>query len=243
MKSQLCFVGFALATIEMAEKASAAQAVVAPHTMIVPATAAPGPPPTRLAADVEPPPPAVPHPQTANGIVEDAGTGSSKAYARAGVLELGGFGNLAVANNFTSIQIAPTIGWFIIDNLELSAIFGLNYVHQTFDLPLGGTTLRPQDDSQDPRRAELSPPLQPHHLGLHRHRLGARQRAPRRRQHQHRFRLRAADRRQLSGGEVGLFTPAFYMDYTTGETLQTSGGNIIGVNAIYGVSAGYTVMW
>ena len=33
------------------------------------------------------------------------------------------------------------------------------------------------------------------------------------------------------------------MDYTTGETLQTSGGTILGVNAIYGLQAGYTVMW
>jgi len=44
-------------------------------------------------------------------------------------------------------------------------------------------------------------------------------------------------------GRSGLLSPAFFMDYTTGQTVETSGGRILVVNTSYGMQVGYTVMW
>lgn len=59
------------------------------------------------------------------GVVEQAGTGGIVGYGRAGVLELGGSAGLMIAPEFRSVNFSPSIGWFVADNLELSAILGV----------------------------------------------------------------------------------------------------------------------
>lgn len=51
-----------------------------------------------------------------------------RRYAQQSVLELGGAVSLTKANAFTQIGIAPTLGWFFIDYVQLSIIPSLDYV-------------------------------------------------------------------------------------------------------------------
>jgi hypothetical protein len=56
------------------------------------------------------------------GIVSQAGVGGVVGYGRAGVLELGGSAGCAFASDYRSMNLSPTIGWFLADNFEVSAI-------------------------------------------------------------------------------------------------------------------------
>lgn len=64
----------------------------------------------------------------AGGIVSQAGVGGVVGYGRAGVLELGGSAGFAFASDYRSMNFSPTIGWFLADNLELSAILGIENI-------------------------------------------------------------------------------------------------------------------
>ena len=64
----------------------------------------------------------------AGGIVSQAGVGGVVGYGRAGVLELGGSAGFAFASDYRSLNLSPSIGWFIADNLELSAILGIENI-------------------------------------------------------------------------------------------------------------------
>lgn len=59
------------------------------------------------------------------GIVSQAGVGGLVGYGRAGVLELGGSAGFAFASDYRSMNFSPTIGWFIADNLQMSAILSV----------------------------------------------------------------------------------------------------------------------
>jgi hypothetical protein len=61
----------------------------------------------------------------AGGLVRQAGVGGVVGYGRAGVLELGGSAGFQLATDFRSMSFSPTIGWFLTDNLELSAILSI----------------------------------------------------------------------------------------------------------------------
>ena len=62
------------------------------------------------------------------GVVEQAGVGGVVGYGRAGVLELGGSAGLMIAPDFRNVNISPSIGWFVANNLELSAIVGVSNI-------------------------------------------------------------------------------------------------------------------
>src|SRR5690349_19819906 len=62
------------------------------------------------------------------GIVQQAGIGGVVGYGRAGVLELGGSAGLMIASDFRNINVSPSIGWFLADNLELSGILGVSNI-------------------------------------------------------------------------------------------------------------------
>lgn len=51
-----------------------------------------------------------------------------RGYAQKGILELGGSFSLVNATDFLSIGVAPTAGWFFIDNVSLSLIPQVSYV-------------------------------------------------------------------------------------------------------------------
>jgi hypothetical protein len=97
-----------------------------PNTDTPEATAPPTPagqlPPATSDADPAPPVPAPVVPGVQGQVVEQAGVGGAVGYGRAGVLELGGSGGLTLAQNIRAVNISPSIGWFLVDNLELSAI-------------------------------------------------------------------------------------------------------------------------
>ena len=89
-------------------------------------TAAPTPsgqlPPVQSDADPAPPVPTPNIPGITGDVVEQAGVGGSVGYGRAGVLELGGAAGLTMAQDIRAINFSPSVGWFLVDNFELSAI-------------------------------------------------------------------------------------------------------------------------
>jgi hypothetical protein len=62
------------------------------------------------------------------GIVKQAGIGGVVGYGRAGVLELGGSAGLMVASDYRDINVSPSIGWFVADNLELTGILSVSNI-------------------------------------------------------------------------------------------------------------------
>lgn len=82
-------------------------------------------PPPRSSDD---PPPPVAQVVPPGGVVAQAGIGGQTAYGRAGVLELGGSAGFLAASGFQSLSVNPSVGWFLADNLQMSAIMGVSYV-------------------------------------------------------------------------------------------------------------------
>jgi hypothetical protein len=62
------------------------------------------------------------------GLVEQAGVGGPTGYGRAGVLELGGAAGFRIGDGFSTVNVAPSVGWFVADNLQLSAILDVAHV-------------------------------------------------------------------------------------------------------------------
>ena len=79
-------------------------------------------PPPESTHDEQPPAPTPRVPGINADVVQQAGVGSSTGYARSGVLELGGAAGLTLAQDIRAVNFSPSIGWFLIDNFELSAI-------------------------------------------------------------------------------------------------------------------------
>jgi hypothetical protein len=52
----------------------------------------------------------------------------ASAYGREGVFELGGGAGFTVATNLREITLAPMFGWFVADDLELTAILSATYI-------------------------------------------------------------------------------------------------------------------
>jgi hypothetical protein len=90
------------------------------------ATAPPTPtnqlPPAQSDADPAPPVPTPNIPGLTGDVVEQAGVGGIVGYGRAGVLELGGSAGLTMAQDIHVLNFSPSIGWFLVDNFELSGI-------------------------------------------------------------------------------------------------------------------------
>jgi hypothetical protein len=221
---------FSLCTV--ASVAVAETSPASTKTVASPGAPAGALPPPQSSNDA--PPPVAQAAVTTTGVTEQAGIGGTQAYGRAGVLELGGSFGFTGASNYTSLSINPTLGWFFIDNVEISAIVGVNYnkiadksgtvlrllLEPSFHLPLSqtawaflgvgaGVASVPNPAGDTTSGFALSP------------RLGA----------------------NILVGRSGLFSPALFVDYTSGGSVSTPQGTVIAVNTAYGVQAGYTVMW
>lgn len=201
-------------------------------------------PPPRSDNDPAPPPPA---PTVAGtGVTEQAGIGGTQAYARAGVLELGGFANLTSAEDYFAIGFSPTIGWFFMDNFELSAIINLTYSKQTVEgIDTSNTILMALAEPS------VHIPFSESLYGF----LGvgfgiASQSAS--------SDLEGADEDEGAGagfalaprlglnimvGRSGILTPALQGLYQTTEAVSTPQGAVVAVKSSFGLQAGYTVMW
>ena len=81
-------------------------------------------PPARSSHDALPPVPKV-HPIEDLNLVQQAGVGSDVSYGRSGVLELGGSFNMNGIGDQSNISLTPSIGWFVMDNFELSGLVRL----------------------------------------------------------------------------------------------------------------------
>jgi hypothetical protein len=102
----------------------------APDTHTPESTAPPTPsgqlPPAQSDADPAPPVPTPTVPGLNGEIIDQAGVGGSVGYGRAGVLELGGAAGLTLAQDIRAVNFSPSIGWFLVDNFELSAILDVS---------------------------------------------------------------------------------------------------------------------
>ena len=103
---------------------------VAPDTGTPAKDAAPTPsgqlPPATSDHDAAPPVPTPAIPGINGDVVQQAGVGGTVGYGRAGVLELGGAAGLTLAQDIRAINFSPSVGWFLVDNFELSAIFDVS---------------------------------------------------------------------------------------------------------------------
>jgi hypothetical protein len=114
---------FAQAPKTEKEKAAEDKAREEQHERDTAAVEAAAPPDTD-----QPPPPPEPTAPTGIGLVSKAGVGSPIGYARQGVLELGGSAGFSASDDLTRFVITPSIGWFVWNNIQISALFGLEYV-------------------------------------------------------------------------------------------------------------------
>jgi len=169
------------------------------------------------------------------GVVEQAGVGSPVGYGRPGVLELGGSAGLMIAPDFRNVNVSPSIGWFIADNLELSAILGVSNVkanteeatvwsavaEPSYHLPFNRTTFAflgvgvgAAYVSQLGTGLAVAP------------RIGA----------------------NLLVGRSGVLTPSLSYEYTTHSVDTMSVGDmkdvtLLSVSSALRINVGYTAMW
>ena len=88
------------------------------------ATVEPQLPPPLWPKDPEPDPAPAASPPA---MVQQAG-GGEVGYAHNGVLELGGSAGMMLSSQFRNINVAPSLGWFVADNFELSAIVAVSNI-------------------------------------------------------------------------------------------------------------------
>lgn len=192
-------------------------------------------PPAQSSHDEQPP---VPMPSVPGVMppIEQAGVGGSVGYGRAGVLELGGFFGLNAAQNVRDLNFAPQVGWFMVDNLEVSLIGSVSNIKSGME----STTMW---------SALLEPSL---HLPFNREvfgfvgmgvgaayisNLGSG--------------LAVAPRlgMNLMIGRSGILSPSLTYEYTTHNTEAMTNGDgtkdvtLVAISSALRVNVGYTVMW
>lgn len=169
------------------------------------------------------------------GLIEQAGRGSQVAYGRPGVLELGGSAGLVLASDFRDVNVSPSIGWFIADNFQLSAILGVSnikagdedatrfsgLVEPSYHLPFNRTTFGFMG------------------LGIggsYMSQLGAG------------FAVAPRIGANLLVGRSGILTPSLSYEYST-HSVEDAGDQmgrqlaLVAVSSALRVNVGYTVMW
>lgn len=166
------------------------------------------------------------------GIVSQAGVGGEVGYGRAGVLELGGSAGFAFASDYRSMNFSPTVGWFVADNLELSAILSV-------------ANIKTGDQSSTLWSALLEPS---YHVPFNRSVFG--------------FLGLGAGAAYVSGlgtgfaiaprvganfmiGRSGVLTPSLSYQYTTIESdmMGASDITVVALTSSVRFNVGYTAMW
>jgi len=169
------------------------------------------------------------------GIVEQAGVGGDIGYGRPGVLELGGSAGLMIAPDFRNVNVSPTIGWFVADNFELSAILGVS------NIKAGDNTATVWSALAEPS----------YHIPFNRTTFGFLG-----------LGVGAAYERSLGAGlavapriganfligRSGILTPSLAYEYTTHSSTTTSVGDmkdvtLLSVSSALRFNVGYTAMW
>lgn len=185
------------------------------------------PPPRSYEATPPPPPP----PKVTGldiAVAKEAGIGGTQAYARAGVLELGGALGMTMNTAYQQVNIAPSIGYFLVDNLELSAISNFSFLNTENGKPQGSFTGLVEPSYHMPFTDYLYGFLgsgfglntTPRGTGLaFVPRLGV----------------------NIMVGRSGILTPALSLVYSTAESLGTVGSS--GDHFALAANVGYSVMW
>ncbi len=172
-----------------------------------------------------PEPPGIRDPQ----IVEFAGD-EARPYASAGVLELGGWASISSARDFTMANINPQVGWFAMNNVRLSALLGLRAVRQG-------------DDRDTYFSALLEPsfhvPFADGVFGF----FGAGVGPSWTRDDSFGLAVQPRVGANLLIGRSGVLSPALFALYSTTGVVREVNGGLLGVDFLWGISAGYTVMW
>lgn len=185
-------------------------------------------PPPRSTNEPRPTPSGIEAP--ISGVVRQAGIGSPTAYARAGVLELGGAMSFTAASDFTNFTLAPSFGWFFTNNLQASAILNLSHISANgvdanyFSALLEPSLHIPLNDQLfvfGGLGAGLSWIEGP----------GAG------------FALAPRIGLNILVGRSGVLTPQASLQYSTSDAISTPQGTLLAVSASYGLGLGYTVMW
>lgn len=203
-----------------------------PPAQSTPPVVSENPPPPRSDNDPQPvvtgptPPP--------GGLIQQAGVGGETAYARAGVLELGGSAGFAVAGDLLTLRIAPSIGWFFMNNVEISGIITLN-VAQTSNNGVSSVSsslnvlVEPSVHFPLSRVVFLFGGLG---MGLaYADGPGAG------------FALAPRLGADILIGRSGIFKPAVTFVYSTSGAVETPQGTLLTASTSFGLNLGYTVMW
>ncbi len=168
----------------------------------------------------------------------------ARGYARAGIVELGGFAHFMAAKHYSAFGIYPTFGWFPWNNIELSAIVGVSRVGQTIE--------DENDVPQDVSRTQLLILAEPSFhvpfsetaygflglgLGLaHEARTPGPGAGPG-------FAVAPRLGLNLVIARSGVFTPAVQASYQTTDALATQNGSELAAHSSLGFQAGYTIFW
>ena len=164
------------------------------------------------------------------GITQQAGIGGTQAYGRVGVMELGGSLAFNSTTNYTFFSMRPTVGYFFMDNWELSAIMAWN--QYKVDGTSGGTFGLMLEPS-------IHLPINDSLFGFVGAGIG----------------LSAAKHSDVGAavgarvglnimvGRSGVLSPEINTQYSTNHAVATSQGTLLAVNSSFGFGAGYTVMW
>jgi hypothetical protein len=218
-------------------------ATVAPTTT---ATVGAGTPPQNLPppqSDDDPQPTAPSPTVAATGITEQAGIGGTQAYARAGVLELGGFANLTSAKDYFSLGFNPTIGYFFMDNIEISAIIGVSHSSQTVRAN-GESTKASQTLIMALAEPSFHIPFTQTVYGFLGVGFGVSSQSGNPGPDAGAgFAIAPRLGVNVMVGRSGIFTPALQGLYQTTEAVSTPQGAVVAVKSSFGLQAGYTVMW
>jgi hypothetical protein len=191
-------------------------------------------PPPRSDHDPQPMVPAPTVPLT--GVTSQAGTGGTQSYGRAGVLELGGSAGFSAASSYSRFELSPSIGMFVIDNLELSLLTGFSHFR-----------IGPKDGADRVSATEIKALFEPSlhipfsdmafgfaGLGAGVNYITG---------HEAGFALQPRVGVNFLIGRSGVLTPAFNVNYSTVDALRTAAGTVLAVQTTYGMNIGYTVMW
>ena len=217
-----------------------------------PAPPTPTPPPAPAPADPAPMPEATPPPAPAErvtppptpapvtpaapsgGLVSQAGVGGPVGYGSRGVLELGGSAGLTIATDMRNINVAPQIGWFVADNLQLSALLNLAYI----DLGNGGASTLASALAEP----SYHMPFNGHVFGF----LGVGVGGSYISDLGGGFAVAPRIGTNVLVGRSGILTPSLSWQYTTHDVdVDAAEGDtaVLAVSSALRVNIGYTVMW
>lgn len=187
----------------------------------------------RETVDERPAPPA-PVVGTRTGVIEQAGAGSAVAYGRAGVLELGGGAGFSASSDYTTLRIEPSIGYFFVDNMELSLLPSLNYTNVS-----GGSDYTQWKVLLEP---SFHLPFSDMLFGFIGVGAGVSHVSS-----QTGFAVQPRIGANILVGRSGILTPSFNVAYSTVDVVRVNTGTVEGtllaVRTQYSLNIGYTVMW